>query len=128
MASKRRSRRAAKGRREQRDELQDFRQIQPGAAPGTLIIEPDAPAPQLSAYAYGADAIVARDPMTLAELPALLGSAPVVWVNVVGLGDVAVIEELEGARVTFKVTVNDVRGLVPGSTAVSRIAVLGAAG
>ena len=94
MASKRRSRRAAKGRREQRDELQDFRQIQPGAAPGTLIIEPDAPAPQLSAYAYGADAIVARDPMTLAELPALLGSAPVVWVNVVGLGDVAVIEEL----------------------------------
>lgn len=70
------------------------RRSQPGAAPGTLMPDPEAPKPVLRAMAYGPDHLVERTLSTPSECRELLLQHPVVWVNVDGLGDIAVIKEL----------------------------------
>lgn len=66
----------------------------PGSAPGTLVIDPAAPAPQIQLIAYGPENILERSIANPEELRDLLAQWPVCWVNVDGLGDVKVIEQL----------------------------------
>lgn len=66
----------------------------PGAAPGTLMPDPQAPKPVLRAIAYGPDHIIERTLSSPGECRELMQQHPVVWLNVDGLGDVAVIKEL----------------------------------
>jgi magnesium transporter len=63
----------------------------PGTAPGTLIIDPDAPRPRITVIAYGPDAHVHRTLEHPDQVKPLLGPYPVVWINVDGLGDQATI-------------------------------------
>lgn len=71
---------------------QDLHRTPPGSPPGTLVIDPEARAPRLSLIAYGPDLHVERPDATLDEVRKWLGKAPVVWLDVAGLGDAGVIQ------------------------------------
>jgi magnesium transporter len=68
----------------------------PGSTPGTLVVDPSQPAPQMRLIAYGPDVFEERAITTAAELTEPLGSDKfrVVWLDVDGLGDAAVIEAI----------------------------------
>lgn len=67
--------------------LRRRRRGSPGAVPGSLDVDPAAPKPTITAYVYGRDSF---EELTIADphkVRGLRGTAPVVWVNVDGLGD-----------------------------------------
>jgi magnesium transporter len=68
--------------------------LPPGTPPGTIQVPEGAPAPRLYLLAYGRDALDERELSDLSALPAALAKWPVTWLNVVGLGNAAVIEEI----------------------------------
>ena len=71
------------------------RRTPPGAAPGTVAVDPEAPRPRLRVMSFGPDQVVEDDcPKTLDFLRERLASWPVTWVNVDGLGDAQTIQEL----------------------------------
>jgi magnesium transporter len=70
------------------------RRAKPGAAPGFLPIDPEAPRPVIQVLAYSAGDFVVRDVANVAELREFMGRWPVTWVNVDGLGDARILEEL----------------------------------
>jgi magnesium transporter len=80
--------------------LHAFRRRAPaGTAPGTLISHPDAAPPVIRVTGYGADTFDELEVVAPAELAALRGRWPVVWVDVEGVGDaesVAAIGEVFG--------------------------------
>lgn len=80
---------------------------QAGSVPGTLDIDPAAPESTLSLIAYGPDSVDER-PLELAELADIRGSAPVVWVNVDGLGDAATMSEVGTAFGIHPLALEDV--------------------
>lgn len=63
------------------------RRTQPGAAPGTVVVDPAAPPPEVTVIAFDGERIVESPVKHLAELPAFLARGEVTWVNVDGLGD-----------------------------------------
>lgn len=68
-----------------------------GAPPGTLQADPDAPQPIITVMAYGPLGLVERElsPAQLSQdLPQILKTYPVTWVNLDGLGDVSVLHQL----------------------------------
>lgn len=73
------------------------RRSNPGAAPGTVLADPVAPKPVIRVIAYGPGGVVEQSIATLAEAEPLFAQHSVVWVNVDGLGDAAVITQF-GAR------------------------------
>jgi magnesium transporter len=66
----------------------------PGAAPGTLIVDPRAPKPVITVIAYGPDGFTEEHPSNLAALRAYLDRWPVTWINVDGLGDAGLLKSL----------------------------------
>ncbi|MGB2821194.1 MAG: magnesium/cobalt transporter CorA [Phycisphaerae bacterium] len=58
-----------------------------GEVPGTLHVDPEAPAPVVRMIAYGPDTCDEQEVTDLASLRQAVGKAPVTWVNVDGLGD-----------------------------------------
>lgn len=60
---------------------------QVGASPGTLVIDPEAPRPRLRVFGYSADGLEEHAACSLAELERVKAKYPVVWLDVVGLGD-----------------------------------------
>lgn len=65
-----------------------------GSAPGTFVVDPDAPAPEIRVMAYGPDRLVDVDVLSVAEIRRYLDEYPVTWVDVHGLGDAATIQQL----------------------------------
>jgi magnesium transporter len=80
--------------------LPAFRRRAPaGTAPGTLISHPDAGPPAIRVTGYGPDTFDELEVVAPAELEALRGRWPVLWVDVEGVGDadsVAAIGEVFG--------------------------------
>ncbi|HET6883528.1 MAG TPA: magnesium and cobalt transport protein CorA, partial [Pirellulales bacterium] len=68
--------------------------IAPGAPPGTLHVRSHAARPVIEAIAYHGDDFVEKELSRPEEVVELLQQWPVTWVNVVGLGDAEVIEQL----------------------------------
>ena len=93
--------RAARGAR-------DHLPFQPGRAPGTLDIDPDAPRPVIRVFAYGPDAYEEREIANPSDLLPFLEKWPVVWVNVFGLGDEAVLRELGSVFDLHRLALEDV--------------------
>ncbi len=87
---------SSKPSRRKRRRLKLHRRTQVGAAPGTLVADPSAHAPQVYVMAYGPDKMIecevkAQHAQTIAPL---LNEWPVVWVNVDGLADTDVIQSI----------------------------------
>lgn len=66
----------------------------PGAPPGTLIADPNAPKPVITVIAYGPDGFTEEHPESLEAIGRLCGKWPVVWINVDGLGDTVLLKNL----------------------------------
>ena len=64
-----------------------------GAQPGILEPRSDAEAPQIQVFAYGEDEFEELTVTSVEEVTALKAKNPVLWVNVVGLGDVELIRQ-----------------------------------
>ncbi len=66
----------------------------PGTAPGTLRVNPNAVQSEISAIGYGPKVIESLEINSASELPALQERFPVLWVNINGLGDTELIQEI----------------------------------
>jgi magnesium transporter len=82
-------------RPEKRRRVRPARRTRPGAVPGTIHVDPEAPRPELSVMAWGPDAIEELQAPTVSMIAQLRERFPVVWVNVDGLGDQSTLEELQ---------------------------------
>jgi len=68
--------------------------VKPGAAPGTISVDPHAQRPKIGVTAYGPDGLVEESVDEASRLSGYLERWPVVWVNVVGLGDAETLHTL----------------------------------
>jgi magnesium transporter len=80
----------------------------PGAAPGTIAVDPTAPKPKIRILAYGPDGVQETEVEDPAEIRGHLDGKPVVWVNVDGLGDAEVLKALGEAFGIHKLALEDV--------------------
>lgn len=78
-------------RRAQRARKRLRRRSRPGSSPGQLLVDPQAPRPQLRAFRYTADEIEERATLQIGDVPALRKAGGRMWLDVAGLGDAAVI-------------------------------------
>lgn len=79
-----------------------------GAAPGTLISDPDAPPPTLSAVGYSADEYSEEPVESVEDLAALRGRWPVLWVNAVGVENAEAIEVIGATFGLHRLALEDV--------------------
>jgi magnesium transporter len=70
------------------------RRTQPGAEPGSLVIDPAAPKPVIRLLAYGPTEFIERDIARPDELREYLAKWPVCWINVDGLGDAETLSKI----------------------------------
>ena len=63
-----------------------------GARPGTLVFAEDAPAPRISVMRYTPEAVHAAAATTIEEIEPHRGAAGVLWVDIQGLGDPALLQ------------------------------------
>ncbi|MCG3180255.1 MAG: Cobalt/magnesium transport protein CorA [Phycisphaerae bacterium] len=68
--------------------------VRVGEAPGTLRVDESWPKPKIRVMAWSAEKLVEADVSDPAGLSDFLGQWPVVWVNVDGLGDAAMLQGL----------------------------------
>lgn len=70
------------------------RRIRPGEIPGSLVTDPRARQPVVTALCYGPDRVHEEQIEVMDRLPPLLAGFPVVWINVDGLGGADVLRQL----------------------------------
>ena len=66
----------------------------PGTTPGTVVNVPEEPAPILRVIAFSDSHIVDEEPESLDSIPQLVDQFAVTWINVDGLGDANVVQQL----------------------------------
>jgi magnesium transporter len=79
-----------------------------GAPPGTLQVDPQAPRPVITVLAYGNDQVLEQKVEDLGTLPALRQVWPKIWLNIDGLGDQRVIENLGSMFNIHPLTLEDI--------------------
>ncbi len=84
------------------------RRTPPGASPGTIVADPSAPKPRIRAMAYGPAGAVERECATADEAAAERGRHPMLWVNIDGLGDAAVVARIGELFGLHKLALEDV--------------------
>ncbi|QDU26514.1 Magnesium transport protein CorA [Anatilimnocola aggregata] len=96
-----------------RHELKVKRRTKPGSSPGTIAPDPSQPKPVLHALAYNANGtgVIERDIQDLSEIPKLLATHDVLWINVDGLGDVTTLEKLGEMFKLHRLALEDVVSL-----------------
>jgi magnesium transporter len=70
------------------------RRAKPGAHPGTVLTDPQAPSPAIRVITFGPDRFEAHELATADAIPEHLSSEAIVWVNIDGLGDAATIKRV----------------------------------
>lgn len=70
------------------------RRTPPGAAPGTLVADPEAQRTRIRLVAYGPERLAEHADADPADVAAMRKDWPVVWIDVVGLGDAETVRAL----------------------------------
>jgi magnesium transporter len=99
---------AIKRSKEKRRKDEIYRRTLPGAAPGTLAVDPAAPRSRIRVIAYGPSAITTKqvdDPEAVREF---LDRWPVTWVNVDGLGDAVTLGRIGEVFELHRLSLEDV--------------------
>lgn len=99
------------GRKSRRKLPRSRRTTLPGAAPGTLTLDPNAVKPAIEVIGYGPDVLEERPIEKVDDLAGLVGRWPVTWVNVNGLGDLEVIQRIGQIFGLHRLTLEDVVNL-----------------
>jgi magnesium transporter len=81
-------------RRRRRRYYRIQRRTRPGAAPGTIAVDPGAHSTVIDLFGYGPDGFVEEKAVTPERVVRCLGEWPVTWVNVEGLGDAGTLHKL----------------------------------
>lgn len=76
------------------DEPTPQRRIQPGAMPGSFIVDPQAPPTTMRVITYNEQALHEREIEDVAEISSLMKEGKVTWVRAVGLGSAGTLEAL----------------------------------
>jgi len=87
------------------------RRTPPGASPGTLIADPNAPRPIIRVIAYSPDGITEQTIENVEYVRNFVGKWPVTWINVDGLGDATVISKLGEIFELHRLAMEDVLGV-----------------
>jgi magnesium transporter len=82
-----------KGRRNKRHR-EFHRRTGPGAAPGSIVSDPHALRCRIKVFSFGPEEVVEREITDPLQLREFVGKRPVTWINVDGLGDAGVIQQL----------------------------------
>jgi magnesium transporter len=69
------------------------RRSAPGAAPGSLVPDPQAPAPAVHCLRYDTERLIEERDCLAGDLPPI-GENELLWLDVVGLGDAAIIQSI----------------------------------
>lgn len=85
---------ASAGGRPRRRHSRIAKRALPGASPGVLVHDPAAQATLIHVLSYGPDSVEERAPCAVEDLERLRGRSPVLWVDVTGLADIALIERV----------------------------------
>lgn len=80
----------------------------PGSQPGTLESRADPAATRIEVFAYGPDELKEHTVSSAEEIEALRSTSPVLWVNVVGLGDINLIAKLGENFLLHRLALEDV--------------------
>ena len=80
----------------------------PGARPGTLVIDQDAPAPRIRLVRYTAETARAEDDVDVEDLPTDTPPDSVSWIDVQGFGDEPTIQRIGEAFGLHRLVVEDV--------------------
>lgn len=70
----------------------------PGSRPGTIVLDPQSPKPQIRVISYGSKSVETHEVERVDELAGIIGEKAVTWINVDGLGDE---ETLQGFAKAF---------------------------
>lgn len=84
------------------------RRTAPGESPGTFVTNPESPKPEIHVIRYDTDELTEVTIEDVRDLPPLLEQAGVIWVNVYGLGDAAIIQQLGEIFDVHKLALEDV--------------------
>ena len=95
------------GRRRAQQRRRFDHTLHPHTRPGTIIVPPDALPPLIQVTAYGPEQIVEKRNAAIAQIRELRGKYPVIWIDAVGLGDAALIEELGEALGLHRLSLED---------------------
>jgi len=66
----------------------------PESVPGILTVDFESPRPAIRVLAYGPDAWIEEDVSSVGSLPEYLRKWPVTWIQVTGLGDAQILQEI----------------------------------
>ena len=80
--------------RRRRRKHQFQRQTQPGASPGTIVVDPQSPKPIITVIAYSPDGMIEEQIADIDQIPECLRKWPITWINVDGLGDAETIRRI----------------------------------
>ena len=81
-------------RKKSKRDLHIERRTHPGASPGTVIPDPAQPKPDVTVIAYSGETCHQQTLTDPSKIPQLLTDHEVTWINVEGLGDAKLIEQL----------------------------------
>jgi magnesium transporter len=70
------------------------RRTPPGSSPGVVVVDPQSPPPHIRVMGYSAAKLQEIDCVAVDQVAPLLDQYDVLWINVEGLGDAALIERL----------------------------------
>ena len=82
-----------------------------GTAPGTLIIDPDAPFPKVRVVGYSDADFEVQEELDLYALGDFMEKWPKVWINIAGLGDEVTLVKLSNALRLHQLAMEDVVNL-----------------
>ena len=68
--------------------------LSPGARPGSIVVPPDALPPAIRVTCYGPEKLEDHPNSTLEQAVKLRGKHPVMWVDIVGMGDANLFEQV----------------------------------
>jgi magnesium transporter len=98
------SKRSRKGRRRR----EFLRRTMPGAPPGSVVVDPQAPKPVMTLMAYGPDKFREEKIESAEAIPQYVGHYSVLWINVAGLGDASAVNRIGEIFALHRLALEDV--------------------
>jgi magnesium transporter len=84
------------------------RRTPPGAMPGSILTDPEAPYPELRVMVWSDGSFMEKESVSVDDLSGLIEGWPLVWINVDGLGDAGTLQKIGEMFGIHKLALEDV--------------------